>query len=57
LVLPVRKSWRGIALIVWGLVAATSPAFGLMFLVPWGLLAVTLPLVIAILVRERRTAR
>jgi len=54
--LPIRKSWRGIALIVWGLIAVTSPGFGIMFLLPWGLLAVTLPLVIAILVRERRTA-
>ena len=47
--LPERKSWRGIVLIVWALIALTSPLFGLMFLLPWALLAVTLPIVIAIL--------
>jgi len=47
--LPERKSWRGITLMLWGLVALTSPAFGIMFLFPWGLLALTLPLVVAIL--------
>src|SRR5207245_1479132 len=47
--LPERWSWRGITLMVWGLVALTSPAFGLMFLLPWGLIAASLPLVIAIL--------
>ena len=55
--LPIRKTWRGIALIVWGLIAVTSPGFGIMILLPWGVLVVTLPLVIAILVRERRTAQ
>ena len=55
--LPERKSWRGITLLLWGLVALTSPAFGLLFLFPWGLLALTLPLVIAILIGMfRRTA-
>ncbi|HKR64024.1 MAG TPA: hypothetical protein VJZ00_09855 [Thermoanaerobaculia bacterium] len=36
-----RKTWRGIALIAWALIAITSPAFGLLFLVPWGLLAIS----------------
>jgi len=52
--LPIRKTWRGITLIVWGRIAATSPGFGIMILLPWALLVVTLPLVIVILVRERR---
>ncbi len=55
--LPERKSWRGITLIVWALIALTSPLFGLMFLLPWAVLAITLPVVIAILValfRKRR---
>lgn len=55
--LPERGTWRGITLIVWGLVALTSPAFGLMFLLPWGLLVVSLPLVVAILVTRFRGAR
>jgi MFS family permease len=48
--LPERRNWRGIVLLLWSLVALTSPAFGLMFLFPWALLALSLPLVIAILV-------
>jgi MFS family permease len=47
--LPERKTWRGILLLVWGLIAVTSPAFGLMFLLPWGVLALTLPFVIVVL--------
>lgn len=47
--LPERKSWRGLTLIVWGLIALTSPLFGFMFLLPWGLLALSLPVVIAAL--------
>ena len=47
--LPERKTWRGITLILWGLVAFTSPAFGIMFLFPWALLTLTLPLVVVIL--------
>ena len=46
LFLPERWSWRGITLIVWALIAATSPLFGYLFLLPWGLLAVSAPLVI-----------
>lgn len=55
--LPERKSWRGIALMLWGLIALTSPRFGLMFLFPWGLVALGLPLVIAILLRQSRMLR
>lgn len=47
--LPQRKSWRGITLILWGLIAITSPAFGIMFLLPWGALVALLPVVIAVL--------
>jgi hypothetical protein len=56
--LPERKTWRGITLILWGLVAFTSPGFGIMFLFPWMVLALTLPLAIVILrgfFRARRT--
>ncbi|HEX3579567.1 MAG TPA: hypothetical protein VHY33_13465 [Thermoanaerobaculia bacterium] len=52
--LPERKTWRGITLMLWGVIAVTSPAFGLMFLLPWGLVALMLPLVIAILLRQAR---
>jgi len=54
LMLPERKSWRGIVLLLWGLVALTSPLFGIMFLFPWGVLALTLPVVVAILVNLRK---
>jgi hypothetical protein len=54
--LPERRSnnWRAFFLLVWGLVALTSPAFGLMFLFPFGLLALTLPVVISILITFSR---
>ena len=55
--LPERKTWRGITLMLWGLIALTSPAFGLMFLLPWALVAVALPLVIAILRRQSRMTK
>lgn len=55
--LPERKTWRGILLLLWGFIAVTSPAFGLMFLFPWGVLALSLPLIIAILMRFFRTSR
>jgi len=53
--LPERRTWRGIFLLVWGLIALTSPAFGYMFLFPWGVLAVLLPVVISILITLHRT--
>jgi hypothetical protein len=55
--LPERKTGRGITLMLWGLIALTSPGFGLMFLLPWGLVAAALPLVIAILIRQGRTTK
>lgn len=48
--LPQRKTWRGITLIVWGLIAATSPALGYMFLLPWAALALLSPVAIAALI-------
>ena len=48
--LPIRKTWRGYVLMAWALVALTSPAFGLLFLLPWGVLVLMLPLVIAIFI-------
>jgi MFS family permease len=45
--LPERKRWRGVTLLMWGLIALTSPAFGIMFLLPWGFLVLMLPFVIA----------
>jgi len=47
--LPARKTWRGVTLILWALIALTSPLFGIMFLLPWGVLLLMLPLVIWIL--------
>jgi hypothetical protein len=55
--LPERKTWRGITLMLWGLIALTSPGFGLMFLLPWGLVALGLPLVIAIIRRQSRMTK
>ncbi|HYH08905.1 MAG TPA: hypothetical protein VEK11_17765 [Thermoanaerobaculia bacterium] len=54
--LPERRTWRGIALIVWALIALTSPAFGFMFLLPWGVLVLSLPLIATILVTAFRQA-
>jgi hypothetical protein len=54
--LPVRTSWRGWVLMIWGLIAVTSPALGIMFLLPWALLAVSLPLVIRVLATISRSA-
>lgn len=53
--LPHRKTWRGYVLFAWGLIALTSPLFGIMFLLPWGVLVLMLPLVVAILVTLFRT--
>lgn len=53
LMMPERKTWKGIAIIVWGLIATTSPIFGFLFLAPWSVLAVTTPLVIWILMGMR----
>lgn len=50
------KSWRGKFLVLWALIALTSPLFGIMFLGPWTLLVVTLPVVISILITFSRTA-
>jgi hypothetical protein len=47
--LPIRRTWRGIVLFAWALVALTSPLFGIMFLLPWGVLVLALPLVLWIL--------
>jgi len=55
--LPDRKTWRGITLMLWGLIAVTSPLFGLLFLVPWAVVAVMLPLVMIILLRHSRLAK
>ena len=46
LLMPVRKTWRGITLIVWSLIAVASPWAGFLFLIPWMLLGITSPLVI-----------
>ena len=51
--LPERKSWRGIVLLVWALIGLTSPAFGYLFLAPWILLLLSLPVVIWILVTAK----
>jgi hypothetical protein len=55
--LPDRKNWRGITLMVWGLIAVTSPWFGLLFLLPWAIVAIALPLVIVILRRQSRLTK
>lgn len=54
--LPERWTWRGMVLILWALIALTSPLFGIMFLLPWGVLVLTLPMVIAVLLALFRSA-
>jgi hypothetical protein len=54
--LPGRKSWRWWTLLLWAVIAMTSPLFGFLFLIPWSLLALTLPLVISVLVTMFRRA-
>ncbi|HUR81303.1 MAG TPA: hypothetical protein VM733_11090 [Thermoanaerobaculia bacterium] len=49
--LPERKTWRGIFIIVWALIALTSPLFGFLFLAPWLLLALLLPVLIVVFVQ------
>jgi len=44
--LPERWKWQGILLMVWALIALTSPAFGWLFLMPWGVLLLLLPFVV-----------
>jgi hypothetical protein len=39
---------------LWGLIAVTSPLFGLLFLVPWAVVALMLPLIMIILLRHAR---
>lgn len=58
--LPIRRTWRGIFLFAWALIALTSPLFGFLFLLPWGVLALSLPVVVWILgelFRDSRPAR
>jgi hypothetical protein len=43
------RTWRRRILLIWALVALTSPAFGIMFLLPWGALVAALPWVVAAL--------
>lgn len=54
LMLPERWTWRGIVLLVWALIALTSPGFGYLFLLPWGVLALLLPVVIPVFVQLYR---
>lgn len=51
-----RNSWRGHALLLWALVAVTSPLFGYLFLAPWAALALTMPLLVAAIVQLHRGA-
>ncbi len=50
-----HRNWYGRVLILWALIALTSPAFGLMFLIPFAVLALSLPAVIAIVAKLWRT--
>ena len=52
--LPERKRWQGVTLLIWALIALTSPGFGIMFLLPWGVLVLMLPFVIAAFVSLAR---
>lgn len=48
--LRVRRGWQWIALLIWAAIALTSPAFGIMFILPLGVVLVTLPVAIVALV-------
>lgn len=54
--LRARPRWLWIALLAWGAIALTSPAFGIMFMLPLGVLVVTLPLVVVALITLWRGA-
>lgn len=54
---PYRKTPRAIGVILWTLIALTSPLFGWLFLVPWALLLLTAPLVYVALNGWSRTAQ
>ncbi len=56
LTLPRKTNWRAIVLMLWGLVAVTSPLLGIMFLLSWCVLLVMLPAVIVALVQLFRVA-
>jgi MFS family permease len=43
------RTWRRWFLLLWSLIAITSPALGLLFILPWAVLFVTLPVVVVIL--------
>jgi hypothetical protein len=45
-----RGGWQWIALLVWGAIALSSPAFGIMFMLPLGVIFVLLPVAIVALV-------
>ena len=45
---------QGLPLLIWATIAATSPLFGLMFLLPFGLLAIAAPYVIFVFRGLRR---
>ena len=55
--LAVAQKWR-VVLLVWGLIALTSPLWGIMFLLPFTALALSMPLIVWILynARERYSA-
>lgn len=58
LMLPAeRKHWMGWAVLVWALIAITSPLFGFMFLLPWGVLFFSAPLILVVLVLWFREGR
>jgi hypothetical protein len=48
--LPRHRGWHRIVLLVWGLIAITSPLFGILFIAPWTVLVVLSPAVIGALV-------
>jgi hypothetical protein len=52
--LPERRTWRGLVLLAWALIALTSPAFGYAFLLPWAVLVLMLPVVIPVFVQLYR---
>jgi hypothetical protein len=54
--LPERKSWRGVVLLAWGLVALAAPPFGIALLLQLSVLGLMLPLVIGIVLSLLRRA-
>jgi len=56
IMLPGKATWRGIVLLLFGIIGLTSPLFGLLFLFPWAVLVLMVPLMFVSLSRYKQLA-